>query len=98
MESLVSHLKGLGIQRFDVDAGDYAAEGGTVCSRPDRAEALRRSHEAATHDKWFREQVEEAVQLADDPNTVWVSNEDAQKEWAEKRAKLAARIAVGNRA
>jgi len=25
------------------------------------------------------EQVEEAVQLADDPNTVWVSNEDAKK-------------------
>ena len=87
-------MRGKGIQRFEVDA----AGGGKRHSRTDRAVTLRRAHEAATHNKWFREQVEEAVQLADDPNTVWVSNEDAKKEWAEKRAKLAASTAVGDRA
>ncbi len=98
METLVTYLKGIGIQHFDVDAADYAADGGKAHSRPDRAEALRRAHEAANHDKWFREQVEDAIHEADDPNTVWVSNEDAQKDWAEKRAKLAARIGAGDKA
>ena len=28
------------------------------------------------YDKWFREQVEEAIREADDPNTVWISNDE----------------------
>jgi hypothetical protein len=98
METLVNYLKEVGIQRFDVDAAEYATEGDKTHSRPDRAEALRRAHEAAAHDKWFREQVDMALKEADDPNTVWVSNEDAKKGWAKKRAELAARIAAGDRA
>jgi hypothetical protein len=88
METLVSYLKEIGIQRFDVDAAGYEAEGEKTRSRPDRAEALRRAHEAAAHDRWFREQVEIALKEADDPNTAWVSNEDAKKAWAKKRAEL----------
>lgn len=91
-------MRGKGIQRFEVDAADHAAEGGTPHSWPDRAEALRPAHEVADHDKWFREQVEDAIREADDPDTVWVTNEDAQKDWAEKRAKLAAPIAIGGNA
>lgn len=98
METLVSYLKDVGISHFDVDAADYAPETVKTHSRPDRAEALRRAHEAAAHDKWFREQVDIALREADDPNTVWVSNDDAKKEWAKKRAELAARIAAGDRA
>lgn len=98
METLVNYLKEIGIQRFDVDAADYEAEGGKTHSRPDRAEALRRTHEAAAHDKWFREQVEIALKEADDPKTDWVGNDDAKTEWAKKRAELAARIAAGDKA
>jgi len=47
METLVSYLKAVGISRFDVDAARYTPEGGKGHSRPDRAEALRRAHEAA---------------------------------------------------
>jgi len=36
---------------------------------------MRQAHQAAAHDKWFRAQVEQALQEADDPNTVWLSNE-----------------------
>ena len=92
METLVNYLKDIGIQRFDVDAADYEAEGGKAHSRPDRAEALRRAHEAAAHDKWFREQVEIALKEADDPNTEWVSHEMVKEDMARQRAALLARI------
>ncbi len=90
METLVSYLQDLGIERFDVDATDYEAEGGK--SRPDRAEAMRRAHEAAAHDQWFRAQVEEAISEADDPNTEWVSHEVVKQGIARQRATLLARI------
>lgn len=90
METLVSYLKDIGIERFDVDAANYEAEGGK--SRPDRAEAMRRTHEAAAHDKWFREQVEEAVKEADDPNTEWVPHEIVKQDMARQRAEMLARI------
>ena len=91
METLVSYLKDVGISQFDVDATDYAAESR---KRPDRADALKRAHEAAEHDRWFREQVEIGLREADDPNTVWVSQEEMEKEWEEMRAELEARIAA----
>jgi hypothetical protein len=98
METLVSYLKEIGIQRFDVDAAEYEAEGGRSHSRPDRAEALRRAHEAAAHDRWFREQVALGLREADDPTTVWVVNDEAKSQWAKKRANLAALAAGRNRA
>jgi hypothetical protein len=92
METLVNYLKDIGIQRFDVDAAEYEAEGGKTHSRPDRSQALRRAHEAAAHDKWFREQVEMALKEADDPNTDWVSHEVVKQDMARQRAELLARI------
>ncbi len=47
--------------------------------------------------KWFREQVEEAIQEADSPDAVWIINEDMEKEWDEMRAELQVRIAAGAR-
>jgi hypothetical protein len=94
MDTLVSYLMDLGIPQFDVDSAEYEP---ASASRPDRSEALKRTHEAADYDKWFREQVEEAIREADDPNTVWISNEDMEKEWSAMRAELQARIAAGDR-
>lgn len=96
METLVSYLKDVGIERFDVDAADYEAEGGKAHARPDRAEAMRRTHEAAAHDRWFRGQIEEAIKEADDPNTEWVSHEVVKQEMARQRAELLARIKGDN--
>ena len=87
IETLVSYLKDVGIEHFDVDAADYQAEGGKT--RPDRAEAMRRAHEAAAHDKWFRDQIEEAIKEADDPNTEWVPHEVVKQDMARQRAELA---------
>jgi len=47
-----------------------------------------RRQEALEHDAWFRAQVDLALQEADAPGAVWVSNEDATQQWADKRASL----------
>jgi len=59
------------------------------------ASQLGNAHAAATHDKWFREQVELGVAEADDPAAEWVANEEANASWAQKRADLVKR-AGGN--
>lgn len=65
LDSLVKYLRQLGIRRFETDASNYDPKQATTSTkRPDKAEALRRAHEAAKHDAWFREQVQEAL---DDP-------------------------------
>ncbi|MBY5367290.1 hypothetical protein HFO91_10370 [Rhizobium leguminosarum] len=95
MDSLVSYLKDVGISQFDVDAADYVP--GTA-SRPDRAAALRRTHEAAEYDKWFRKQIEEAIGEADDPNAVWISAQDAEERMDKLRAELLAQLESGDKA
>ncbi len=92
MDTLIGYLKGVGISRFAVDAAAFAPE---PVTRPDRSVAMKQTHEAATHDKWFREQVEKGLRAADSPDAVWVSNEDARKDWASLRAELIARSNAG---
>lgn len=94
LDRCIEYLKNeLHIVRFDMlDATNHnsVAVGGR--SRMDTAERMRRTHEAAAHDKWFREQVEQAIKEADHPNTEWVSHEDAKASWAKKRTKLVKRF------
>lgn len=93
LETLVGYLKDLGIAKFEVDATGYDPD---KHSRPrmraDAAERLRHAHEAAAHDRWFRGEVEKALKEADDPNTEWVSHEEAKAAWAKQRARLVKRI------
>ena len=95
LDRCVEYLKNeLHIARFELlDATNYSdiAIVGGKC-RADASARLRNAHEAAGHDKWFREQVELGLAEADDPNTEWVSNEDANKSWARKRAALVKRV------
>jgi hypothetical protein len=73
LETVMAYLKTLGINRFEVDASGYdAAEAKSHYKRPDRAEALKRAHEAVEHDTWFREQVRQAVDEADKPDAVFI--------------------------
>lgn len=65
LNSLVRYLRGVGIDRFVTDASDYDPSR-TDRQRPDRAAALREAHEAAAHDRWFRQQVQQAL---DDPQS-----------------------------
>lgn len=87
-ETLVRYLKGVGIARYEVDAVDYDPALKPTRSRPDRAAAMKSAHAAAAYDKWFRAEVTLALKEADDPNTVWISNEEAEASWATQRAEL----------
>jgi len=93
LETLVGYLMDLGVSSFDVNAADYDPAGGKTVARPDRSDALKRAHEAAAHDKWFREQVEEAIAEADDPSTEWIPHEVVKADMAMQRAALEKRIA-----
>lgn len=81
------HRLGLAAGAFDLRGWNPALKAGSR-SRPDRAEALRRTHEAASHDAWFRAQVEEALREADDPDTAWMAHEDVTADMAMQRARI----------
>ncbi|MBS9435035.1 hypothetical protein [Photorhabdus hainanensis] len=53
-------------------------------NRPDRVEALKRAHEAALYDAWFRKQVQAAI---DDPHPC-VPHEEVKARFAAKKAAL----------
>jgi hypothetical protein len=83
-ETLVGYLKGLGIARFDVDAANYDAEGTSIGTRPDRSAALKRAHEAAAYEVWFREQVQASL----DDSRPSITDEEARRMFAAKKAAL----------
>ena len=72
-ETLARYLKDIGLTQFDVDTANYDPDSVTAPKRPDRAEALKKAHEAAAYDKWFREQVQASI---DDPRPS-LTNEEA---------------------
>ncbi|MCA8005164.1 hypothetical protein [Burkholderia cenocepacia] len=52
--------------------------------------------DAAAYDQWYREEVSKGLEEADDPNTKWVSNEEAEASFTKKRSELLARIKNGD--
>ena len=83
LETVAAYLREIGIPRFDVDVLDYDPQR-VRRPRPDRAEALKHAHEAAAYDKWFRGQVQIAL---DDPRPS-MPNEEVSARWAKKRSQL----------
>lgn len=97
LDRCVAYLKSeLSIARVEMlDASNHSGLALGATSRLDTAERMRHAHQAAAHDRWFRSQVEQAMTEADDPNTEWVSDEDAKAGWAKKRAQLLKRSESG---
>lgn len=93
LDRCVEYLKNeLHIARFDLlDATNFSTVAIVGKAREDASERLRRAHEAAAHDKWFRTQVEQGLKEADDLNAEWISEEDANASWTTKRAELVKR-------
>ena len=89
LETLVNYLREIGITQFTVNATNYDPAATTRPGRPDTSARMKRAHDAAEHDKWFREQVEEGIRQANDPNTVWVSNDEVNAMSAKRRAEWA---------
>jgi len=95
-ETLVSYLKALGIAEYRVNAANFDPVALKARStRPDATARLKHAHEAAAYDTWFREQVEQGIKEADDPNTVMVPHAVVKKDMAKQRKELLARIAAG---
>lgn len=84
-ETLATYLKRVGIQRFSVLAEGF--EPSPTRKRPDAADRLARTHEAAEHDAWFRRQVEEALEEADSPDAEWIDNGAALERVRQRIAK-----------
>ena len=66
LDTCMDYLKNeLHIVRIDMlDASNHSAGDVTRSPRADSSERMNRAHEAAAYDKWFRAQVQEAI---DDP-------------------------------
>jgi hypothetical protein len=92
LETLVAYLKAIGISRFDVDAAQYDPATVQTYTRPDRVAAMRHAQEAVAHDKWFRAQVEQGLQEADDLATVWIPHNEAKADMQRQREGLLARL------
>lgn len=89
LDRAVAYVKDeLHIARFELLDATNHSEGAPVAGASPAAasERLRRAHEAAAHDKWFRAQVEEGIKEADDPGTEWVPNEAVKAISAKRRA------------
>lgn len=91
LETLVGYLKDVGISRFEVDVANFDAVAEKGYNRPDASATLKQAHSALAHDRWFRDQVQQALTEADDPAAKWVSNEAAMAEGASRRAAWRAR-------
>lgn len=88
-ETLANYLKDLGLYRYQVDAVNYTPESlkESTVKRPDAADRMRRAHEAAAYDEWFRGRVESS---RNDPRPS-ISNEDMKAEFAKRRDALRAK-------
>ncbi|MFY8082145.1 MAG: hypothetical protein ACOVN7_00240 [Rubrivivax sp.] len=87
-ETLTGYLKALGIVEYRVNAAAFEP-GGTRKEAPDRRSVtasvrMKRAHEAAAHDAWFREQVQASI---DDPRPS-LSNDQARTHMAARRQAL----------
>ncbi len=93
-ETLASYLKALGIVEYRVNTARF--EPGAAAANPaDKRSAtasqrMKRAHQAAAYDTWFREQVQASI---DDPRPS-VDDAEARKQFAAKRAGAARKAAT----
>jgi hypothetical protein len=89
LDRCVDYLKNeLHLARFELlDATLHSDAGVAGKARGDAAERMRQTHQAAAYDKWFRAEVAQGLQEADDPAMPWISNDAVMAESAERRAK-----------
>ena len=97
-ETLAGYLKELGIIEYRVNTAEFAP-GAAAGKQDDKrsitaSERMKRAHQAAAHDTWFREQVQASI---DDPRPS-VDDQAVKKEFAAKRAALAKRVGAAEKA
>jgi len=96
LDRCVDYLKNeLHLSRFDLLDATLHSDGPTPGKpRSDAAQRMRQTHQAAAYDKWFRAEVAQGIQEADDPATVWLDNNTVMAQSAERRAQWLERAKV----
>jgi len=96
-ETVAWYLKGLGIVEYRVNTAQFAP--GATVSKPDdkrsatASERMKRAHQAAAHESWFREQ----VQASTDHSRASVDDAVAKKDFAAKRAAFSKRAGAADK-
>lgn len=83
-ETLAAYLKEFGITRFEVDITDFDPTNAGGVTRPDRSEALKRAHEAAAYETWFRQQVQASL----NDTSPGIPHEEVEAHFAKRREEL----------
>ena len=91
-ETLAGYLKDLGITEVRVNTAEF--ESGATTGKHDKrsttaSDRMKRAHQAAAYDTWFRDQVQASI---DDPRPS-IDDDQARKQFAAKRAALTKRAA-----
>jgi len=82
-------LRDMGIRDAKLDTQFWRPDQADILrKRPAAAAQMKAAHEAAAYDKWFRAQVQEAI---DDPRPA-IPHEQVKAEWALERAALLKQI------
>ena len=90
-ETLVGYLREIGVTRYQVDATQFDPVALKLeRHRADASARMKHAHEAAAYDKWFRVQVQAAL---DDPR-LSIPREEVKAEFAKKRDLLRKRVAA----
>ena len=91
-ETLASYLKDLGITEVRVNTAEFEPASAAVM-RDKRSttasDRMKRAHQAAAYDTWFRQQVQASI----DDQRPGIDDDQARKQFAAKRAALAKRAA-----
>lgn len=97
LDTLTEYLrKDLSIVRIDsVDATHHSSADVHRPGRPDAAARMKRAHEAAAHDAWFRAEVEAGIKEADDPATEWVPHSKVMTDLDNRIARYEKALAKG---
>ena len=92
LDTCMAYLrKDLHIARVDLlDASNHSQVDASRSTRADASQRMKHAHEAAAYDKWFRAQVQAAI---DDPRPS-IPHEQVTAEFAERRAALRRRAGV----
>jgi hypothetical protein len=80
-------LHRIGAHRIEVDTAEWSPVQARLAApkRPDTAARQRRAHEAARHDEWFRQEVEESLREAGRPRAGWDSQAAVERISVKKR-------------
>jgi hypothetical protein len=88
MDTLIEYVAKLGIKNLEADLSSYSSKRSLSRKRPDRAEAMRKTHEAAKHDEWFRKEVIDGLALAESRDAVWTSSDEVRANMEHRKQRL----------